>query len=119
MSDTLRNVAEYSDDMIAEASLRGGYNFMKPKLANKAMNDLFNAVNICGGEQEITNSILDAVSHEHRTLKQSFMRAIIIPIINHFANAYEQGTYDARNEATCKLCYELKKVTDKHPLPFI
>jgi hypothetical protein len=47
------------------------------------------------------------------------MRAIIIPIINHFANAYEQGTYDARNEATCKLCYELKKVTDKHPLPFI
>ena len=114
MSDTLRDVEGYIEELESEF-----FTSTKPKLANKAMNDLFSAVNVCGGERDITNAVLDAVSHEHRTLKQSLMRAIIIPIINHFASAYDEGVYDLRNEATCKLCHELKKITDKHPLPFI
>jgi len=91
----------------------------KPQMAKEAINDLFNAVNVIGGEREITEAVLDDISDQHRTLKQSFMRAIIVPFIEHFAKAYEEGAYDLRNEATCKLCHELKKVTDKHPLPFI
>ena len=91
----------------------------KRKRANLAMNDLFDCVNVIGGEQEVTEAMLDAVSHQHRTLKQAMMRAVIIPFIDNFARAYEEHNYDLRNEASCKLCYELKKITDRHRLPFI
>jgi hypothetical protein len=91
----------------------------KTEQASSAMNDLFNAVNVIGGEKEITETILYTIDNQHRTLKQSVMRAIIVPFIEHFAKAYEEGAYDLRNEATCKLCHELKKVTDKHSLPFV
>ena len=87
--------------------------------AKQAINDLFDCVNIIGGEKELTEAILEAVGDQHRTLKQCIMRAVIVPYIKKFASAYEERSYDLRNEATCKLCHELKKITDKHPLPFI
>ena len=95
------------------------YGSDKRKKANRAMNDLFDCVNVIGGEQEVTDAMLDAVSHQHRTLKQAMMRAVIIPFINSFARTYEENNYDLRNEASCKLCHELKKITDRHRLPFI
>ena len=48
------------------------------------------------------NEILEAVSRLHRTEKQN-LGSLVFALIGEWARDYENGNYDARNEATCKM----------------
>lgn len=77
--------------------------------------------------QQITDSVngrfdsktfCDAMSTEHRTLQQSFMREIVVPWIRRAAS--DDYRTDMRNEATHNLAKQLKKVLDESDgLPMI
>lgn len=62
-----------------------------------------------GREREIAESTVATFRTSHRTLQQSFMRMVIIPILVHLASNYEKGVYDERNRASCKLAHDLLK----------
>mgnify|MGYP003144091425 CR=1 FL=1 len=48
------------------------------------------------------NEILGAVSRLHRTEKQN-LGSLVFALVGEWARDYENGNYDARNEATCKM----------------
>ena len=73
-----------------------------------AMAELFDVVN-GSREKEIAESSVRAFNVSHRTLQQGFMRSVVVPILVDLSAQYEAGRYDGRNEATCKLAFELLK----------
>lgn len=90
-----------------------------PKEVKDAINVLFDWLNKMGMEKEVTHEIIEAISEQHRTLKQNFMRCVIVPLIYHWAEQYENKCYDLRNESTCKTCFELRKFLEDKYFPFI
>ncbi len=90
-----------------------------PKDIADAIQTIFDYLNKMGMAKEVTFSLLMSVQMQHRTLKQSFMRCFIVPIIKEFAKSYREGNYDLRNEATCKTCVELEEVLKDKGFPFI
>ena len=90
-----------------------------PQEIEQAIVTIFSWVNKYGYEKEVSQVILDEISNQHRTLQQNFMRVVLVPIINLFAEKYEKKYYDARNENTCKVCSELSKVLKDKYFPFI
>lgn len=48
----------------------------------------------------------EALSGEHRTLQQNFMR-VFLSFVEIQAAMYEAGIYDLRNEDTCRLCHAM------------
>jgi len=64
-------------------------------------NDLAGIVN--GGNEDVYNCFVAQINCKHRTLQQSLMRNIIIPMINQWANNMKKGWYDLRNQSTCEL----------------
>jgi hypothetical protein len=89
------------------------------KEIEEAVQTIFNHLNSCGSRNEVTEAFLISVSQQHRTLKQSFMRSIVVPLIKQWAEAYRTKAYDLRNEATCKTCVELENVLKDKGFPFI
>jgi len=87
--------------------------------ARDALNSLFDALNKMGGDFEINEALKEVLAKQHRTLQQNFMRRIIVPSIQIFAQKQADGYYDLRNEASCKLAAELLPITKKAILPFI
>ena len=56
----------------------------------------------------------------HRTLQQSFMRNFILPWCREQVDRGDNGWYDARNEATYRICKEIMKIAENgHYLPMI
>ena len=74
---------------------------------------LTNAVNEIGFNNEAFAMV---VACQHRTLQQSVMRALVA-VANKLATSYAEGNYDLRNEAACKLAFEISKL--ESGLPFI
>ena len=67
--------------------------------------------------------ILEAVSRLHRTEQQNLGR-LIFSLLGSWSRDYENGNYDARNEATCKMAFAMVKglpedVRDNFWLPYI
>ena len=103
-------------------TLEGILNLQRDKDGNQigkeCAENLFHALNWMGQENEAIKGFMDQVECEHRTLQQNFGH-LLIAAISHFAEMYEKNCYDARNEGICKLCAELKPITEKAYLPFI
>lgn len=84
-----------------------------------AIETLFNEINYMGNGDRIIKDIQEAIQPQHRTLKQGFMRDVIVPIINQFAKDYDNGYYDLRNESTVKVCKKLSETLEQEHFPFI
>lgn len=70
-----------------------------------------------GGGKHMSDGFVAAVPMFHRTLQQSFMRNLIVPLIRQFA---DMEYFDARNEGTVKLARTLIEIIDSEGyLPFI
>ena len=52
------------------------------------------------------NEILEAVSRLHRTEKQN-LGSLVFALIGEWSRDYESGNYDLRNEATCKMAFNM------------
>ena len=48
------------------------------------------------------NEILESVSRLHRTEKQN-LGSLVFALVGEWSRDFENGNYDARNEATCKM----------------
>ena len=95
---------------------------MKDKLTQQtedALNSLFDALNKMGGDKEVLEGLQNVLNVQHRTLKQNFMRQIIVPAIRLFADNNANGYKDLRNEASCELATKLLPIVEKSPLPYI
>lgn len=83
------------------------------------------SVNVMGTSSTDSMSYLvDKMLCMHRTLNQSFTSKFILQFIKRMAENYENGYYDARNEAACKICSEMwsllkSKYGDEIRLPLI
>lgn len=56
--------------------------------------------------------------HLHRTLQQNFTRLCIAWFLR-LAQMEEEGSYDLRNEASCKLAKTLKPILEETGLPMV
>ena len=59
------------------------------------------------------NEILEAVSRRHRTEKQN-LGSLVFSLIGEWSRDYENGNYDARNEATCKMAFQMVHSLPEH-----
>ena len=69
------------------------------------------------------NETLEAVSRLHRTEKQN-LGSLVFALVGEWSRDYENGHYDARNEATCKRAFAMvqglpEDVRDNFWLPYI
>jgi hypothetical protein len=62
-------------------------------------------VNGAGGEQ--SKRLVDRLLRDHRTLQQSLMGRVIMPLIRGHAKALKDDNFDLRNEDTVRLCGEI------------
>jgi len=69
------------------------------------------SVNEIGFDNETFAEVLGST---HRTLQQGTMRAFVA-FCNKLAEHEKDGYYDARNEASCKLAAEIKKLPSYLP----
>ena len=81
---------------------------------------LTKALNSMSYDKEVIKGFVDSITHSHRTLQQSSMRAVMALILA-WAEMDENGHSDMRNEATLKFCSKVKKLAleDNTYLPFI
>ena len=76
------------------------------QVSDKAKNiakELESIVNVMGGGENVTY-VSEQMTNMHRTLVQSFFGRFILPFVIRLARQYDRGYYDARNEATGKMC---------------
>lgn len=72
-----------------------------------AMSELMSAVNIFGYESDNKASVVATFRMSHRTIQQCFVRLVILPILEHLGDCYNNGAYDGRNEASCRLAAKI------------
>ncbi len=77
----------------------------------KIVDSLTNEINNFSYEKHVDN-FFDAITHQHRTLQQSFWR-MMIQVIKKYAELDKDGWYDLRNEASVKTCVKLKEWFEK------
>ena len=78
----------------------------KPELAAQIAASLSSAGNQARWCKRDINEILGAVSRLHRTEKQN-LGSLVFALVGEWARDYENGNYDARNEATCKRAFDM------------
>ena len=61
----------------------------------------------------ITKDFVEEMSCQHRTLQQNFTR-LCVNWLKELNKNYENGYYDLRNEASCKLANEIIKNCDEY-----
>lgn len=71
------------------------------------------------GDTGFPDALKEFVPRMHRTLQQGLMRDFVVPILEVFAEQYENEDFDARNEATCKSAHSMKEVRDCYGYPTI
>jgi len=68
---------------------------------------------------EVSKNFCEGLNHSHRTLQQKQM-GVFIEAMKMWADNYNNGLYDLRNEATCRLCEAIvNQFEDAMHLPFI
>ena len=80
--------------------------------------EMFQKLNIMGGEKEFIDGFVAGVTREHRTLQQAFGR-LVIRVMLKFADDHQNRYCDLRNEAFCELCAEIRPMLEKAALPFV
>lgn len=78
----------------------------------KIVDKLFDKINNFSYQKHVDN-FFNAITHQHRTLQQSFWR-MMFDIIRKYAELDKDGWYDLRNEASVKMCVKLKKWFDEN-----
>jgi hypothetical protein len=87
-----------------------------------------NAINLANDIEKFVNSfncknkiLVGQLVKMHKTLKQSFMREIIMEFIKAEAENYKKGYYDDRNKATAEFCNKIMELAEKENthFPFI
>lgn len=91
----MRKATEYSEE--------------EQKEAQEVVNVVSKHINNMGFSPEF---FIEAMSHEHRTLQQSFTK-ICIAWFQKLHELGEKGYYDLRNEDSVKLARKLKPVIDE------
>lgn len=61
---------------------------------------------------------VDTVLSEHRTLQQSIFR-LFIQCMEGWAEMYDEGYFDDRNEVTCRLSKQIMEVIKDEAIPLI
>ena len=83
------------------------------------VNEIVNS--ICR-DRRYFKELADAMLKEHRTRQQMFA-GFLVAAISRWAECHDAGTFDLRNEATCKLAHEIvTRMGDdwpRNPLPYI
>lgn len=82
---------------------------MNPKtvLLQMGLQEVASAVNVMGGEEEGKAAICHQFHCLHRTLQQSFMRVVVMPILSSLAADYHTGQCDLRNLASASLAAKM------------
>lgn len=80
---------------------------MQTKNALDAIDNLFHSLNGMGVTKAHEEAIVQTFARHHRTLQQCFMRTVILPILQHLGDNYNNGIYDGRNEASCRLAAKI------------
>lgn len=62
--------------------------------------------------------LIQELQREHRTLQQVFT-GLCVAWLEDLSKRYEEGNYDLRNEASCKLGKEFTAKIEERSLPFI
>ena len=94
---------------------------MKDNNLGNAICEVFAALNVLSGGKARAEIVRSTFFNTHRTLQQQFVGVVIIPILQHLAQAHEFGAVDDRNRASAALASKmLAAVTeDDLYLPFI
>jgi len=87
------------------------------EIAFKILFDQCAIRNFGNGDSESLAKIFEMINRQHPTHQQSMAR-FIQKIISFYADQYEKGYCDMRNEASCKLFAELHKISKENHLPF-
>ena len=56
------------------------------------------------GSGDDAEEFVDKMCCMHRTLQQKFTGEVVLQFIRRMAKMYTDDSYDARNEAACKMC---------------
>ena len=73
---------------------------------------ILTSINVMGYEKDFIEGYIQGLAREHRTLQQNFGR-VLVAVIKHYAEQYQKGCYDLRNEALCELCSMLIPLIDE------
>jgi len=65
------------------------------------LNEVFDCLNVLGGGND--KVVQETFSRQHRTLQQSFVKVVVLPILAQLAEAHETGRVDMRNQAAAAL----------------
>lgn len=66
------------------------------------------------GEKEVLAQLASVITRNtHRTLQEELFHNFVLPMIRQWANAFDTGVYDARNEWTAKTCKKLLEVAEE------
>jgi len=84
------------------------------KAIGAALTDALNTYNY---EKDLVQGFIEGVVGSHRTLQQSTMRALYALILK-WAEMYEKGYYDPRNEKTVKFCKQIKDMAENEKVYF-
>ena len=57
-------------------------------------------------DTSLRREFAEGILNGHRTLQQSTM-GLFLRLVTHWADAYEKGRYDDRNQATCALAHRM------------
>lgn len=76
---------------------------MASEMAETAATALERVVNQFGGKED-SDHIVNHLLSMHRTLQQSFVSRIIIPLVREMAMRHSEGRCAPRNETACKVC---------------
>ena len=72
----------------------------------KIVDDLFKEINVMGKEDEISSTLHQLISLQHKTLQQSFIR-----IMHQFFTKYSATkNYDLRNEGSVQFAEQIKQM---------
>ena len=83
----------------------------------KITNLLTELSNLCSSIRN-TEEVSKLIKYQHRTHQQSLGR-FIQAAVKTFSQLEEEGYFDLRNEATCKMCSEVKDLVEDNAIPFI
>lgn len=81
--------------------------------------NLMDELNRMGNEEEVEKFFIAQLKCTHRTLQQNFFRHIIVPCIKDFAQRFDEGNYDDRNEKSCYYAKQMMPIIKDAGLPFI
>ncbi len=72
-----------------------------------ALRSVEDALNVMGGGSGKKETVQQFFGQMHRTLQQQFVSIVIIPILQYLDACYENGRYDARNQASVDLAHKM------------